>query len=156
MPTKPTARARRTELAQEHERDTNPPVIEIEGQVEPGLRKACALALAAAGATEGHVSIEFVDADRMRELNLGFLGHDYPTDVLSFPIDGLGPCQGPRELGDIVICPQYTTDLAAAVCHGALHLCGYDHETDSGQMRELERQVLARLACERFADDSPH
>ena len=52
---------------------------------------------------------------------------------------------GPRELGDVVICPEHTKDLTAAVVHGVLHLCGYDHETDDGEMLALQRRVLEDL-----------
>ena len=67
------------------------------------------------------------------------------TDVLSFPIDGGGPAAGPRELGDVVICPAATADLAEAVVHGALHLCGYDHESDDGEMVAMQQRVLGGL-----------
>ena len=75
-----------------------------------------------------------VGEDRIRELNRDHRGRDEPTDVLSFPIDGPGEVAGPRELGDVVICAQHTTDVPEAAVHGVLHLCGYDHETDSGEM----------------------
>ena len=68
-----------------------------------------------------------------------------PTDVLSFPVDESAPAVGPRELGDVVICPEHTEDLTEAVVHGVLHLCGYDHETDDGEMLSLQRQVLEAL-----------
>ena len=48
-----------------------------------------------------------------------------------------------RELGDVVICPAHTADLSEAIVHGVLHLVGFDHETDDGQMLELQRQLLA-------------
>ena len=65
--------------------------------------------------------------------------------MLSFPIDESAPAVGPRELGDVVICPDHTEDLTEAVVHGVLHLCGYDHETDDGEMLDLQRRVLERL-----------
>ena len=68
-----------------------------------------------------------------------------PTDVLSFPVDEAGEAHGPRELGDVVICPAHTEDLAEAVVHGVLHLCGYDHEADDGEMLELQDRVMAGL-----------
>ena len=70
---------------------------------------------------------------------------DEPTDVLSFPIDGTGEVAGPRELGDVVICPEHTEDVVEATVHGVLHLCGYDHETDSGEMLALQDRVMAGL-----------
>jgi len=65
--------------------------------------------------------------------------------VLSFPIDEEGPVAGPRELGDVVICPEHTEDLTEAVVHGVLHLCGYDHETDGGEMLALQDRVMEQL-----------
>jgi probable rRNA maturation factor len=94
---------------------------------------------------DGHLAIEFVDAERMRELNRSHRGIDRPTDVLSFPVDGVGPAAGPRELGDVVICREQTSDVVEAVVHGVLHLCGYDHETDSGEMLELQDRIVAGL-----------
>jgi probable rRNA maturation factor len=80
----------------------------------------------------------------MQRLNRDHRGADSPTDVLSFPVDASGEATGPRELGDVVICPEHTTDLVEATVHGVLHLCGYDHETDEGEMLDLQRRILAR------------
>jgi probable rRNA maturation factor len=86
-----------------------------------------------------------VDSDRIRELNRDYRGRDEPTDVLSFPVDEAAPAAGPRELGDVIICAEHTEDLTEAVVHGVLHLCGYDHETDSGEMLALQARVLEGL-----------
>jgi probable rRNA maturation factor len=118
-------------------------LIELDG--DPALRAAATAALAAAGVDDGHLSIDFVDPDRMRELNRLHRGIDSPTDVLSFPIDASERVAGPRELGDVVICREYTHDVTEAVVHGVLHLCGYDHETDGGEMLELQDRIVARL-----------
>jgi probable rRNA maturation factor len=109
------------------------------------LRPAAVAALEAAGIADGHLSIELVGAERIRELNRAHRGIDRPTDVLSFPVDGAAPAAGPRELGDVVICPDETADLTEATVHGVLHLCGYDHETDEGEMLALQAQVLEAL-----------
>jgi probable rRNA maturation factor len=109
------------------------------------LRQAVASALEAAGVSDGHLALELVDAERIRELNREHRGRDQPTDVLAFPVDGAGPTAGPRELGDVVICPEHCTDVSEAAVHGVLHLCGYDHERDSGEMLRLEAQVLRGL-----------
>lgn len=109
------------------------------------LRPAVAAALAAAGVDEGHLAVEIVDAGRIRELNREHRGKDAPTDVLAFPVDELGPVAGPRELGDVAICPEHCSDVTEAAVHGALHLCGYDHEADGGEMLELQGRVLAGL-----------
>jgi probable rRNA maturation factor len=90
---------------------------------------------------DGHLAVELVGEERIRELNREHRGEDRATDVLSFPVDEKDAA-GPRELGDVVICPEWTEDLTEAVVHGVLHLCGYDHETDGGEMLELQRRVL--------------
>jgi len=113
-------------------------------------RPAAAAALEAAGVADGHLAVELVDARRIRELNREHRGRDEPTDVLSFPIDGGGGRElGPRELGDVLICPGQAADLTEAVVHGVLHLCGYDHETDAGEMLALQAEVLDRLGAQR-------
>jgi len=94
---------------------------------------------------DGHLAIAFVGEDEIRSLNAAHRSKDEPTDVLSFPVDGTGPVAGPRELGDIVICPEHTEDMVEAVVHGVLHLCGYDHEADAGEMLELQQRVLDEL-----------
>ncbi len=115
--------------------------------VAPGLDEPVRAALAAAGVSDGHLSVALIGAERMRELNREHRGLDRPTDVLSFPVDGAGPVVGPRELGDVVICPEHTEDLAEAAVHGVLHLCGYDHERDGddGEMPRLQGEVMAGL-----------
>ncbi len=70
---------------------------------------------------------------------------DAPTDVLAFPVDGAGPVAGPRELGDVAICPEHCTDVTEAAVHGTLHLCGMDHETDGGEMLALQERVMAGM-----------
>jgi probable rRNA maturation factor len=109
------------------------------------LRDAVAATLAAAGVGEGHLSVELVEPDRIRELNRDHRGRDRPTDVLAFPLDGTAEVAGPRELGDVVICPEHASDVREAAVHGVLHLCGYDHETDGGEMLALQDRVLATL-----------
>jgi probable rRNA maturation factor len=113
--------------------------------VPSDLRELARAALAAAGVTDGHLSVELVEPERIQELNRAHRGHDEPTDVLSFPIDGIDPAPGPRELGDVVICPERTADLREATIHGVLHLCGYDHEADDGEMLALQARILRAL-----------
>jgi probable rRNA maturation factor len=110
------------------------------------VRRLVAAALARAGVADGHVAVAFVDADAIAALNAEHRGKPEPTDVLSFPIDETAPPAGPRELGDVVICPEHTTDLREAVVHGALHLVGYDHETDDGEMLAVQAEILAQAA----------
>jgi probable rRNA maturation factor len=106
------------------------------------LGQLCSLALASGGICDGHVAIEFVDEDRIRELNREHRQLDEPTDVLSFGVDEDGPSAGPRELGDIVICAARADDIREAVVHGALHLSGMDHERDDGEMLALQAELL--------------
>jgi probable rRNA maturation factor len=111
----------------------------------PALRRAVEAALRAAGIDDGHVSVELVDSARISELNQRFRGRDQATDVLAFPVDEGDQSAGPRELGDVVICPDHADDLDECVVHGVLHLAGYDHEIDDGEMLALQREVLAEL-----------
>jgi probable rRNA maturation factor len=126
--------------------------VEVLGAASPAsqaaspadVRRLCRAAASAAGVRDGHVAIEFVDAARIAELNRRHRAKDEPTDVLSFPIDGVEPIEAAlRELGDVVICPEHTVDLHEAIVHGMLHLLGMDHETDHGEMLALQRRLLA-------------
>ena len=112
----------------------DPTVTEIE--------ELCSLAMSSAGIADGHLAVEFVDEERIRELNRDYRRIDEPTDVLSFGVDQDGASAGPRELGDIVICPAQTADLREAIVHGALHLSGMDHETDDGEMLALQSELM--------------
>jgi probable rRNA maturation factor len=106
------------------------------------VRELCALALASAGLEDGHLAVQFVDEERIRDLNREYRGNDAATDVLSFGVDEDGKSAGPRELGDIVICPEHTADLREAVVHGSLHLTGMDHEADDGEMLALQSELM--------------
>jgi probable rRNA maturation factor len=115
------------------------------------VRRLCAVAAASAGVQEGHVAVEYVAPDRISELNAQHRGKSGPTDVLSFPIDGalalssdgVTPhAEVPRELGDVVICPEHTGDIREAILHGVLHLVGMDHESDDGEMLALQAELL--------------
>jgi probable rRNA maturation factor len=121
--------------------------VDVIGDALPAgrVREACALAAASAGIEDGHVAVEFVDADRIARLNAEHRAVSGPTDVLSFPVDGAGPHSGPRELGDVVICPEHTEDLLEAVVHGVLHLTGMDHETDDGEMLAVQAEIMTWL-----------
>ena len=118
------------------------------------VEELCILAFSSAGIEDGHVAVAFVDEQTIQTLNRDHRGRDAPTDVLSFPIDGVddgeaggGPAGvgsngAPRELGDVVICPPCTEDISEAVVHGALHLTGMDHEVDDGEMLALQAELL--------------
>ena len=81
----------------------------------------------------------------MRTLNYAYRGVDEATDVIAFPIDVRASESGPRELGDVFICVDKATDVTEAAVHGTLHLCGYDHEDDDGEMLALQAKVMASL-----------
>ena len=123
----------------------------IGSALPPGrVEEAVAYAAASAGIEDGHVAIEFVDSERIAELNETWREKEGPTDVLSFPVDeddedltGLPSSQ--RELGDVFICPEHTEDLVEAVVHGVLHLTGMDHETDNGEMLAVQAEIMGWL-----------
>jgi probable rRNA maturation factor len=113
--------------------------------VESELRRAVDATLEAAGVKEGHLGLELVGEGRMRTLNYAHRGVDEATDVLAFPIDEGEGGPGPRELGDVFICPEHATDVVEAAVHGTLHLCGYDHDGDDGEMLALQAKVMSSL-----------
>ncbi len=121
--------------------------IELE-DVPARFRPAVTATLEAAGVSAGHLGVQSVSDSRIRELNREFRGLDRPTDVLSFPLDEDETGPGPRELGDVVFCPEYCVDETEAVIHGVLHLCGYDHETDDGAMLDLQDRITTGLGIE--------
>jgi probable rRNA maturation factor len=113
----------------------------------------------------GSVAIALVGDARMRDLNRRFRGVDKATDVLSFPAgDAPAPRRGSRgrklqsdrHLGDLAIAIGVArrqaaerrhglgTELRILALHGLLHLLGYDHERDSGEMRRLEERLRRR------------
>lgn len=100
------------------------------------------LAAASAAVDDAHLAVEFVSSEHIKALNSKHRNRDEPTDVLSFPIDGEEDASGPRELGDVIICPEHTRDIREAVVHGVLHLLGMDHEVDEGEMLALQKQIL--------------
>ncbi len=102
-------------------------------------------------------TIAFASDRKMRELNKQFRGKNQATDVLSFPFEADEFDANSSNLGDIVISLETATrqadennltlelEIKQLILHGILHLCGYDHETDAGEMnaRELElREIL--------------
>ena len=122
-----------------------------------------ALATAAAEGAVGEIGITLVEPDRIAELNEQHLGQSGPTDVLSFPVDGLvrsapGPGDPPVLIGDVVLCPAVAaaqappgpggtaSELDLLIAHGVLHLLGYDHDTEeaAAAMRAREEAVSGR------------
>ena len=117
--------------------------IEIDNRsgVEIDADGAVALArrvLAGEGIAGGELGLAFVAPHEMRQLKRRHLGIDEATDVLSFPIDGVDPLpEGvPRQLGDVIVCPQVVGDAwRAPLVHGLLHLLGHEHG-DAMEARE--------------------
>jgi probable rRNA maturation factor len=108
-------------------------------------------ALEAIGNSESSATIAFVSDKRIRELNRQFREVDKATDVLSFP------AEEKVNLGDIAVSVDTAAvqakengltlegEIAQLILHGLLHLCGYDHETDNGEMNRLELKLRRRL-----------
>lgn len=108
------------------------------------LRWSCARV----GIERASVGLMVVDLEHMAAINAEHRGKEGPTDVLSFPVDGPDALDWPEggpppELGDIIICPEMAQEeLTTLVVHGLLHLVGYDHETDDGEMLELQDRLV--------------
>ena len=109
--------------------------VEVENRSGAAVDEAGAIelarrVLAAEGVETGELGLSFVGPDESRALKLEHLGIDEATDALAFPLDALDelPDGLPRQLGDIVVCPQVVgDDWQAPLVHAVLHLVGYDH-----------------------------
>jgi probable rRNA maturation factor len=109
--------------------------VDEQGAVELSRR-----VLGAEGIPEGDLGIAFATPSEMRALKAQHLGIEEATDVLSFPVDGRDdlPEGIPRQLGDVVLCPQVVgEEWRAPLVHGLLHLLGYEHGADM-ERREAE------------------
>ena len=98
--------------------------------------------LAAEGIAEGELGLSLVGPEEIRALKREHLGMDEETDALAFPIDGREtvPEGVPRQLGDVVLCPQVVGDAwRAPLVHAVLHLVGYDHGPEM-QARERDHR----------------
>jgi len=112
-------------------------VIEVEVVNRSGREVDAAAAVALArtvltgeGVDSGELGLSFVGPEEIRALKREHLGVDEETDALAFPIDGLEPLpEGlPRQLGDVVVCPQVVgEEWRGPLVHAVLHLLGYDH-----------------------------
>ena len=109
--------------------------VEVENRSGVTVDEAGAIELArrvltAEGVDAGELGLVFVGPEESRELKLEHLGVDEATDALAFPLDALDelPAGLPRQLGDVVVCPQVVGDeWQAPLVHAVLHLVGYDH-----------------------------
>ncbi len=117
------------------------------------------VALRTIGRPDEGVTIAFISDRQIQKLNKSFRGLDKATDVLSFPAGGI-ECDSPvsgLNLGDIAISVEraeaqatkneleFDREISQLILHGLLHLCGYDHEKDNGQMDRLELKLRRRL-----------
>ena len=124
------------------------------------VRRVLTRAAKEAGSRAREVSVLFCADGRMRGLNRRYRGKDRPTDVLAFPAER----SASGFLGDIVISVPYASrearrrreprerEIDRLLLHGFLHLMGYDHETDDGEMDALEGRLRRRLS---LGDSAP-
>jgi probable rRNA maturation factor len=113
------------------------------------------------------VAIAIVRSKQMRSLNHLYRSKDIDTDVLSFPAGKQDNPTGDLHLGDVVICADVALrqsvdmglpidrEIAELVIHGVLHLAGYDHEADNGEMNRLELKLRRRLLDRRIPPAGP-
>ena len=130
------------------------------GQIEGPVSDLVKAVLEVEGA-QGAVVVAFVDEQAITRLNAEYRGLEEATDVLSFRYaDGAAGWperEASPDLGEVIVCPAVvrryadeeggsaSTQLGWTLIHGILHLVGYDHEHDDGQMREREQDLLGRL-----------
>jgi len=110
--------------------------VEVAGDAAVDLTRAV---LQAEGIDDGELGLTFVEPEEIRALKRRHLGSDEPTDVLAFPLDGRDelPEGVPRQLGDVVLCPQVVGNAwREPLVHALLHLLGHDH---GPEMEERER-----------------
>ena len=122
-------------------------------EIEASNRSGAALDLVAAadlirqvlqaeGIDDGELGLQLVPPEEIRELKRDHLGIDEETDALAFPIDGSDelPAGMPRQLGDVVLCPQVVGEQwRAPLIHAVLHLVGYDHGTAMAEREQVHR-----------------
>lgn len=117
-------------------------------------------ALRLQGIDNGELGITYVNESEMSRINAEYMHRDGPTDVITLPIDAGENGDGelmPLLLGDILICPDvasaqaegegttFQQELCLLLLHGILHLAGYDHERDDGEMDVLQNQLVYEL-----------
>ena len=103
------------------------------------------------------VTIQLIDDASMARLNETFRKKQGPTDVLSFPANGAGATHAVEYIGDIAISLETARrnarrfsrslpmEMRILILHGMIHLAGFDHETDNGEMDRIERRLRKRL-----------
>jgi probable rRNA maturation factor len=118
-------------------------------------------ALQAISRDQSDATIAFVSDDAIRKLNRSFRGKNYATDVLSFPNEAATfEVENSSQLGDVVISVEraasqakehglsFSEEVKQLILHGLLHLHGYDHEADRGEMNRLERRLRRKLGID--------
>jgi probable rRNA maturation factor len=103
------------------------------------------------------VTVQLISDPAMARLNRTYRHKSGPTDVLSFPANGAKPNQNTEYVGDIAISPETArrnarrfsrtlpAEMRILILHGMIHLAGFDHETDQGEMERLEQRLRRRL-----------
>jgi len=122
------------------------------------LRELGERALRTIGSSKQTATVVFVGDAAIRKLNKQFRGKDQVTDVLSFPNEAERfEAENQSQLGEVVIAVEraatqakqngltFSNEVAQLILHGLLHLCGYDHETDNGEMNRLELKLRKKL-----------
>jgi probable rRNA maturation factor len=122
-------------------------------------REFAQTALAAITKAEKTVTLVFLSDDALKKLNRRFRGKNYATDVLSFP-SGAQQFEDQKDLGEVIISVQraaaqakehslsFSVEVKQLILHGLLHLSGYDHEIDKGEMNRLELKLRKRLGID--------
>jgi len=107
------------------------------------------------------VTIQLISDATMARFNETYRKKRGPTDVLSFPANGARPAAGAEYVGDIAISPEtarrnarrfsrsFPVEMRILILHGMIHLAGFDHDTDHGEMDRLERRLRKRLGVSR-------
>jgi len=134
------------------------------GKKFPGhkLEKIAAVILELVDRAEAELSLVLIGNREMQMLNAGYRHKDYPTDVLSFPVEGEVPAEISL-LGEVIISVEKAgeqarergrtveKEMVTLLIHGIVHLMGYDHERsakDARAMSRVEKRIYRRL-CER-------
>jgi probable rRNA maturation factor len=138
------------------------------------VSRAALHVLQAEGVSHGELGVQFVGEHHMRLLNRDHRGEDHVTDVLAFPLErsllhkGVpvrrepdpDPDGAPRLLGDVIVClvqaerqaarakVPLEQEVALLLVHGTLHVVGYDHEADTGQMALRQARLLEEVVAE--------
>ena len=121
------------------------------------LQRFCECVRRELGFAPESVTIQLISDETMARLNATFRKKQGPTDVLSFPANGARPAHGAEYIGDIAISPETArrnarrysrslpVEMRILILHGMIHLAGFDHDSDNGEMDRLERRLRKRL-----------